>query len=118
MKKIIYCYAKCSTCQKAISFLEKKFIDYELRDIVKNHPDFQEMKKLINQSGLEIRNFFNTSGILYRDLNLKDKLPEMSEDKQIQVLVSNGMLIKRPLLINDNSILLGFNEKTWERLLK
>lgn len=114
---VVYCYSKCSTCKGALKYLDNNHIKYELKDIVNDHPDFNEMKEIIKRSGLAINKFFNTSGILYRELNLKDKLVNLSDDEKIEILVSNGMLIKRPLLVSDSLILRGFNEKNWKELL-
>lgn len=113
----VYCYSKCSTCKKALKYLDDNHVTYELKDIVNDHPDFNEMKQIINKSGIEVNKFFNTSGILYRELNIKDKLASLTDDEKIKILVSNGMLIKRPLLVSDNLILRGFNEKNWKELL-
>lgn len=111
------CYPKCSTCKRAKKFLEENNIAFESRDITENTPNYDELKSIINKSGLEIKKFFNTSGIKYRELNLKDKLKGMTEDEKIKLLSSDGMLIKRPLLITDNLILVGFKENEWKETL-
>ena len=114
---IFICYPKCSTCQKAKKWLEKNNISYEERHIVENNPKREELEKWIKKSELEIKKFFNTSGLKYKELNLKEKLLTMSNEEKIELLASNGMLVKRPLLITkDEKILIGFNEKEWEIL--
>ena len=115
---LFICYPKCSTCKKAQSWLNEKGISYELRDIKENNPTYDELKKWYSASGLPLKRFFNTSGLLYKSMELKDKLPEMSEEEQLQLLATDGMLVKRPLLIAENGIVLtGFKEKEWEELL-
>lgn len=115
---LFICYPKCSTCKKAQSWLNEKGISYELRDIKENNPTYDELKKWYAASGLPLKRFFNTSGLLYKSMELKDKLPEMSEEEQLQLLATDGMLVKRPLLIAENGIVLtGFKEKEWEVLL-
>lgn len=116
MKNLLIWYPKCSTCQKAKKWLEENHITYEERHIVEQVPTKEELEQWIKQSGLETKKFFNTSGLKYKELNLKEKLPNMSEEEKIVLLASNGMLIKRPLLIHDNGILVGFKEKEWEGL--
>lgn len=117
MKNLFIWYPKCSTCQKAKKWLEKNQIKFQERHIVEETPSKEELEKWIEQSGLEIKKFFNTSGLKYKELNLKEKLPNMSDAEKIELLASNGMLIKRPLLINDKVILVGFKEKEWENLI-
>ncbi|MBP3249791.1 MAG: arsenate reductase family protein [Ruminococcus sp.] len=115
---LFICYPKCSTCKKAQSWLNEKGISYELRDIKENNPTYDELKKWHAASGLPLKRFFNTSGLLYKSMELKDKLPEMSEEEQLQLLATDGMLVKRPLLIAENGkVLTGFKEKEWEELL-
>ena len=115
---LFICYPKCSTCKKAQNWLNEKGIGYELRDIKENNPTYDELKKWHAASGLPLKRFFNTSGLLYKSMELKDKLPEMSEEEQLQLLATDGMLVKRPLLIAENGIVLtGFKEKEWEELL-
>ena len=116
MKNLLVWYPKCSTCQKAKKWLETNSISFQERHIVEEIPSKEELEKWIKQSGLEIKKFFNTSGLKYKELNLKEKLPNMSDTEKIELLASNGMLIKRPLLINDKVILVGFKEKEWEKL--
>lgn len=116
MKNLFVWYPKCSTCQKAKKWLEANDISFEKQHIVEETPSKEELEKWIRQSGLEIKKFFNTSGLKYKELNLKEKLPNMSDTEKIELLASNGMLIKRPLLINDKVILVGFKEKEWENL--
>ena len=109
-------YPKCSTCQKAKKWLDENEIKYEDRHIVEQNPTAEELTKWIKQSGFEIKKFFNTSGLKYKELNLKEKLPNMSDNEKIKLLASDGMLIKRPILISDKVVLLGFKEKEWEVL--
>lgn len=113
MKNLLLWYPKCSTCQKAKKWLEANNISFEERHIVEQTPSKEELEKWIRQSGLEIKRFFNTSGLKYKELNLKEKLPNMSDEEKIDLLTSNGMLIKRPLFISDKVILVGFKEKEW-----
>ena len=110
-------YPKCSTCQKAKKWLDERKISYEDRHIVEKNPTEEELKTWIARSGLPIKKFFNTSGMKYKELNLKDRLPSMSEEEQITLLASDGMLVKRPLLVGDDFVIPGFKEKEWmERL--
>lgn len=111
-------YPKCSTCKKAKEFLIKNNIDFEDRNIVENNPTYEELECWIRGSGRDIKTFFNTSGNLYKELNLKDKLLEMSNEEKIELLASNGMLVKRPMLISDNFVLSGFKEELWKENLK
>lgn len=113
MKNLLIWYPKCSTCQKAKKWLEENQVTFEERHIVEETPAKEELKKWIQQSGLDIKKFFNTSGLKYKELNLKEKLPSMTEQEKIELLASNGMLIKRPLYINDKVVLVGFKEKEW-----
>jgi arsenate reductase len=113
------CYPKCTTCQRAKKWLDDNKIDYELRDIKLDNPTFEELTEWYNKSGLPIKKFFNTSGLLYKSLDLKNKLPEMSEDEMLKLLATDGMLVKRPLLISDDYVLVGFKETEWaEKLYK
>ena len=116
MKVLFIEYPKCSTCQKAKKWLEQNKIEFEDRHIVENNPTKEELKKWIKQSGYDIKKFFNTSGMKYKELNLKEKLPNMTDDEKIQILSTDGMLVKRPLIITDDLILVGFREKEWEQL--
>ena len=106
------CYPKCSTCQKAKKWLEGQKIKYTERHIVEDNPTYEELKEWYEKSGLMLKKFFNTSGLLYREMELKDKLPSMSEEEQLQLLSTNGMLVKRPLVITDDTVLVGFFERT------
>ena len=117
MKNIFIQYPKCSTCKNAQKWLNENNIEYEARNIIEDTPTFEELKEWIKISGLPLKKFFNTSGMLYRELNLRERLAELEEDEQIRILSSNGMLIKRPILVNENKILIGFNKKEWEENL-
>ena len=115
----VYCYSKCTTCKKALKWLDDNNVKYELIDIKENNPDEATIKKYYEKSGLALKKFFNTSGMIYRDLGLSKKLPDMTEEEQIKLLASDGMLVKRPLLVSGNLILTGFKEVEWaEKLLK
>jgi len=115
---LFICYPKCSTCQKAKKWLDEQGIAYNERHIVENNPSREELREWHRISGLPLKKFFNTSGLLYKEMQLKDKLPAMSEDEQLQLLSANGMLVKRPLLISNNLVLVGFRENQWsEKLL-
>lgn len=113
----VYCYAKCTTCKKALKWLEENNIAHEVIDIKTEHPDEETLRKLHEQSGLPLKRFFNTSGQLYREMELSKKLPEMSEDAMYQFLASDGMLVKRPLLVTDKGVFPGFKEESWRELL-
>ena len=113
-----YCYSRCSTCKKALKWLDDNKLGYELIDIKENNPDEETIRSLYERGEYPLKKFFNTSGILYREMGLSKKLKDMSEDEQIRLLSSDGMLIKRPLLISDKKILLGFKESEWEELKK
>lgn len=110
-------YPKCSTCQKAKRWLEEKGISFEDRHIVEQNPTVQELKEWHEKSGLPLKRFFNTSGLKYKELGLKDKLAEMSEEEQIELLASDGMLVKRPLIVAEGLVMTGFREKEWEEKL-
>ena len=110
----ILCYPRCTTCKKAVKWLDEKGVEYEYRDIKEKNPKKSELKKWIKASGLPVKKFFNTSGQLYREMQLKDKLPEMSEADMIDLLATDGLLVKRPLLITDDKVLVGFKEAEWE----
>lgn len=112
------CYSKCTTCQKAKKWLDANGICYEERPIKEQNPSATELKEWQQKSGLPLRKFFNTSGLLYKSLQLKDKLPGMSEAAIIDLLATDGMLVKRPILIAEDQIFIGFKEADWERLLK
>ena len=113
----VYCYSKCSTCKKALKWLDDNKIEYQLIDIKEDHPDEKTLRQLHKKSGLPLRRFFNTSGLLYKELNLKDKLPVMSEAEMLSLLATDGMLVRRPLLIADEAVLVGFREAEWEKAL-
>ena len=118
MKYLLIEYPKCTTCQKAKKWLNEHKIEFTDRHIVEQRPKEEELKAWIALSGLPIKKFFNTSGMLYKEMNLKEKLPQMSQEEQIRLLASNGMLVKRPLLISDDSVLVGFRPDTWETQCK
>ena len=111
-------YPPCTTCKKAKKWLDDNGVAYEARHIKENNPTYEELKDWHKKSGLPLKKFFNTSGIQYRALELKDKLPSMSEEEQLRLLASDGMLVKRPLVVTDTAVLTGFKEKEWEELLK
>ena len=110
---LFICYPKCSTCQKAKRWLDEHNIDYTERHIVETNPTYDELKEWYSKSRLPLKKFFNTSGLLYKEMQLKDKLPTMSEEEQLSLLATNGMLVKRPLLVKDNRVLVGFKEVEW-----
>ena len=110
-------YPKCSTCKKAKAWLDDRNIEFDERHIVEDNPTLDELRLWHKMSDLPLKRFFNTSGMLYRDLNLREKLPAMSEDEMYELLASNGMLVKRPLLVLDDTVLVGFREKEWTTLL-
>ena len=112
------CYPKCTTCQRAKKWLDDNKIDYELRDIKLDNPTLNELTEWYNKSGLPVKKFFNTSGLLYKSLDLKNKLPEMSEDEMLKLLATDGMLVKRPLFISDDFVLVGFKEAEWDSKIK
>ena len=112
------CYPKCTTCQKAKKWLDNNKIEYEFRDIKLNNPTLDELTEWYKKSGLPLKKFFNTSGLLYKSLDLQNKLPTMSEDEMLNLLASDGMLVKRPLVIGEDFVLVGFKENEWEMNLK
>ena len=115
---LVLVYRKCSTCQKALKWLEENNVAFEERAIKEQNPTYEELKKWYQMSGLPLKKFFNTSGLIYKDLGLKDTLPTMSEDEQLHLLATDGMLVKRPLVIGDGFVLTGFKESEWaEKLL-
>ena len=110
-------YPKCSTCQRAKKWLEEKQIIFEARDVKLQNPTKEELIEWHQRSGLPLKKFFNTSGLLYREMQLKDRLPEMSEEEQYDLLASDGMLVKRPIVVTDDLVLVGFREKEWEKMV-
>ena len=117
MDKITFLhYPACNTCRKAQKWLDENKIDYTPRHIVDDKPNAEELKKWIQTSGLPLKKFFNTSGIVYKEMNLKEKLPTMSGDEQIELLASNGKLIKRPLVVTESKVFVGFKEEEWKNL--
>ena len=111
------CYPKCTTCQKAKKWLDDNDIEYKLRDIKEDNPTFEELSKWYKMSGLPLKKFFNTSGLLYKSMGLKDKLSAMSEEEQLRLLATDGMLVKRPLLNGEDFLLVGIKEKEWSEKL-
>lgn len=115
---LFLCYPKCTTCQKAKKWLDENNISYELRDIKEANPSYEELKKWYEMSGVELKKFFNTSGLLYKSMELKDKLPAMSDEEKLQLLATDGMLVKRPLVVTDGgNVLLGFKEENYKNKL-
>ena len=110
-------YPKCSTCKKAKKWLDEKQISYTDRHIVEENPTYEELKAWYQKSGMPLKKFFNTSGLLYKELQLKDKLKDMSEEEQLKLLASNGMLVKRPLVVDGDTVLTGFKESEWSEKL-
>lgn len=115
---LFLCYPKCTTCMKAKKWLDDHKLSYELRDIKTENPTYEELKSWYEKSGLDIKKFFNTSGLLYKSMELKDKLPSMSEEEKLKLLATDGMLVKRPILITDDRILLGFKEADYEKAVQ
>lgn len=113
----LYCYDRCSTCRKALAWLDSNNIKYEKIDIKSQHPDEATLRELHKKSGLPLKRFFNTSGILYREMQLASKLPDMSEDEQFTLLATDGMMVKRPLLVTDDAVIPGFKEAEWKKVL-
>ena len=113
----VYCYSKCSTCKKALKWLNEKKIEHEVIDIKADHPDEDALRKYYAISGLPLKRFFNTSGMQYRELELSKRLPDMGEDEQFRLLASDGRLVKRPLLVGDGFVLAGFKQSEWEEKL-
>ena len=109
----VYCYSRCTTCRKALQWLDDRGISYTLIDIKSDHPDEKALREYYRMSGLPLKRFFNTSGIPYREMELSKKLPEMTEDEQLALLATDGMLVKRPLLAGDGFVLTGFREEEW-----
>ena len=116
---LVLAYRKCSTCIKALNWLEGNNVAFDERPIKEQNPSYEELKAWYQMSGMPLKKFFNTSGLLYKDMALKDKLPQMSEEEQLRLLATNGMLVKRPLVVGEDYVLTGFKEKEWaEKLLK
>ena len=118
MKPVFICYAKCTTCQKARKWLDENQIAYDERPIKEQNPTADELRAWQKQSGLPLRKFFNTSGMLYRDLNLKDKLPAMTDEEMLSLLATDGMLVKRPLLVTGKTVVPGFKADAWKQALE
>ena len=113
----VYCYNKCTTCKKALKWLDDHSITYDLVDIKSDHPDEETLRRYHTLSGLPLKRFFNTSGLPYRELELSKKLPDMSEDEQFALLATDGMLVRRPLVVGDGFVLVGFKEDEWKEKL-
>ena len=114
---LFVCYPRCTTCKKAQKWLDEKGIGYTFRDIKEENPSYDELKTWYEKSGLDIKRFFNTSGQLYKSMSLKDKLPAMSEEEKLRLLSTDGMLVKRPILVSDETVLVGFKEQEWSNTL-
>ena len=114
---LFICYDRCSTCKKAESWLQAQGLSYEKRPIKEENPSAEELRGWQKRSGLPMRRFFNTSGLLYKELQLKDKLPNMSEEEMLALLATDGMLVKRPLLVTEDAVLVGFREAEWQDAL-
>ena len=115
---LVLVYRKCSTCVKALKWLDANGVTYEERPIIEENPTYEELKEWYQKSGLPLKKFFNTSGLLYKEMQLKDKLPGMSEEEQLKLLATDGKLVKRPLVVGDNYVLTGFKEAEWnEKML-
>ena len=110
------CYPKCTTCQKAKKWLDENNVEYEFRDIKLNNPSVDELTEWYKKSSLPLKKFFNTSGLLYKSLELKNKLPEMTEDDMLKLLATDGMLVKRPLLVGDDFVIVGFKEEEYKKI--
>ncbi len=115
---LLVCYPKCSTCKKTQVYLEENGVEYNYRDIKAENPSYEELKLWYEKSGLDIKRFFNTSGLLYKSMELKDKLPQMSDEEKLQLLATDGMLVKRPIAVGDDFVLVGFKEKEWDAVFK
>ena len=114
---LVLVYRKCSTCIKALNWLEEHNVQFTERPIKEEHPTYEELKLWYERGGMPLKKFFNTSGLLYKEMELKDKLPQMTEDEQLRLLATNGMLVKRPLVVGEDYVLTGFKEKEWEEKL-
>ena len=115
---IFICYPKCTTCQKARAWLDEHHITYNFRDIKLENPTYEELSQWHQRSGVLLKKFFNTSGLLYKSMGLKDRLPGMSEEEMLKLLATDGMLVKRPLLVGEDFVLVGFKESQWAEKLK
>lgn len=115
---LFVCYPKCTTCQKAKKWLNEQNIEYQERHIAEQNPTYEELKEWHAKSGLPLKKFFNTSGLLYKENQLKEKLPLMNEEEQLQLLATNGMLVKRPIVVKEDLVLVGFKEAEWNEKLK
>lgn len=115
---LVLCYPKCSTCQKALKWLDDRNIRYDTRNIVLENPTFEELSTWYQRSGLPLKSFFNTSGLVYKNEKIKDKLLKMSEKEQLQLLATNGMLVKRPIVVDDDFVLVGFKEEKWDKKIE
>lgn len=115
---LVLAYKKCSTCLKALKWLEDHNVQFEERAIKEQNPTYEELKEWYEKSGMPLKKFFNTSGLLYKDLGLKDKLPTMTEEEQLRLLATDGMLVKRPLVVGEDFVLTGFREKEWEKAIQ
>lgn len=115
---LVLVYRKCSTCMKALKWLEENNVEFVERPIKEENPTYEELKEWYAKSSLPLKKFFNTSGLIYKDMQLKDKLPTMTEEEQLQLLATNGMLVKRPLVVGEDFVLTGFKEKEWKEKLK
>jgi arsenate reductase len=118
MKLLFVEYPKCTTCKKAKAWLEENGVEFEDRDIKNDNPKKEELEAWYKQSGFPLKKFFNTSGLIYKDLKLKDKLPDMSEDEQLELLATDGMLVKRPVLVGEDFVLTGFKAEAWLEKIK
>lgn len=118
MEPVILCYERCSTCKKAIKWIEEKRYDVTVRPIKEENPTAEELRTWHRKSGLPLKRFFNTSGNLYKEMGLKDKLPDMGEEEQYRLLATDGMLVKRPLLVTQSGVFPGFREEQWEEILE
>ena len=114
---LFVCYPRCTTCQNAQKWLDENNIEYVQRDIKTDNPSYDELKEWTEKSGLPIKRFFNTSGLLYKSMGLKDKLAEMSDEEKLKLLATDGMLVKRPILVGEDFVLVGFKQPEWERIL-
>lgn len=115
---VVLVYRKCSTCIKALKWLEENNIEFTERPMKEENPTYEELKEWYERSGLPLKKFFNTSGLLYKDMKLKDRLPSMTEEEQLQLLATDGMLVKRPLVVGDDYVLTGFKEAEWKERMK